>query len=614
MASILDKFKINTAVDRFSTRPIDSLHITTSDFMCPTISRFEELVPKTKVNINMHAFARMNGLLAPTFGAAKLNNRAFFVPMHTIWPQFGDFITNSIHVSGETGIEASSSRAFFVDSTPLVSNLNLVTLFGDTSYGLSISYTGDKPDFVFSISSVAASRKFTPKGRQIYKLLRQMGYRLQWDCSSPSQGTNPNREFTFSALPLFAFLRIYLDWYYPAAYYSDSNRTILEGILKTDTQTPLNLTLTQLVYITNFFYLCQYDSDYFVSAFDRPTAPNGDLGSTISIKDMTLTDNDSYYSANTASTSNNGTPILGGQTSGITLHRFTQFGLDSLKKLTDYMKRHQLAGGRALDRYLSRFGLVMADQKIQRSKYLGNYSLDLRVNDVMSTADTTGASLGSYAGQGIMASRDNGHFEYDTNDDYGFFVIVSSIVPRVGYVQGLARHTMHKDRFSFWTPEFDGLGTQLISKAELFTPMNGGSNLAKADLFNTGFGFTSRYAEYKSDRDMLTGDFECASLSSISPVTGPQWHLFRLFDESSFDDNAANMVHNPNFVLGMDKDQYNRIFSLTDENAETDTDHFVLQFYFNGSVHAPMCGLYDDYDFDDNGKTVTVESNGVKLN
>ena len=67
---------------------------------------------------------------------------------------------------------------------------------------------------------------------------------------------------------------------------------------------------------------------------------------------------------------------------------------------------------------------------------------------------------------------DNGSFTFES-DEYGYIIMVSSIVPKTSYYQGQDRSTMHQTRLDFWTPEFDSMGVQALSNREIFMPLDG---------------------------------------------------------------------------------------------------------------------------------------------
>lgn len=383
-----------------------------------------------------------------------------------------------------------------------------------------------------------------------------------------------------------------------------------------------------------------YDQDYFTSAWDRPTVPNTGLDSANVIQD--ITNDRSDQSNNFASTVSNPVSATGGTPSTPSIKRFdnqggyapiniTQYVLDSLKSLTDYLKRHQLVGGLAMDRLLARFGMKPSDAALSRSVYLGKDEVNVQIADVMSTSNgevqieglqNSKTIVGDYAGKGVGYS-DNGHFKYDSNE-YGFVIIVSTLVPKVGYVQGMNRNVLHLNRLDFFTPEFDSLGVQAIARKELLSAYNGGSeshlvSLTPAAALDGVFGYTSRYAEYKqgSIYDNLTGDFSCPSLNADSTVgsVNSAWHLNRLFDPASV--TLDNISHSYGFVTASDAAQYDRVFSIPgfiDQDTSVAFDHFINIYHFNVESYLPMSPLFDDYKFDGGSNDVTIDVNGTQLN
>ena len=97
--------------------------------------------------------------------------------------------------------------------------------------------------------------------------------------------------------------------------------------------------------------------------------------------------------------------------------------------------------------------------------HLGDDKVDINISDVMSLASTDDASLGDYAGRGLgMGNTDT--FSYDTKT-YGILLCLSTIVPQSGYFQGILRENEDRDRFDFFTDEFDALGYQPLGMEEL---------------------------------------------------------------------------------------------------------------------------------------------------
>ena len=582
MANFLDKFKINTAVTENTKLDLSSDHISTANFMQFNVAYAKELVPGEKISVNMETFTRLQPMPVPTFGRARINNRAFFVPFRTIFPGWNDFITDTKHAF-------SNGTAATINYVPRISaNTIFAMLFGQVSQTTNFAELDDtltNPDYVVTFTgsgNVTHKYKLTSTGRQVVKILQSLGYVVPVSKQS-------SIDVYYSALPLLATAKVYHDWYWPSAYADDVTSETIAGIFNRDDSADFVLSQNELTALLNMMEKVCYDSDYFVSAWQNPTAPNTGSFSGTRLYDVT---NDNQNSVNV--NDSNGTTIAG---SG----NLSQYVVDALKSLTDYMKRHQLVGARALDRYMARFGIQLSAEKLRRSVYIGSTSDDIQFGDIMSTADTEGAQLGNYAGKGLGYGTSN--FDFDT-DEYGMFIIVSSILPKAGYFQGLDRSNMHVGRLDYWTPEFDNLGTQAIAKSELYYPTDSTSlNVPAYQLDKGVFGWTPRYAEYKIGKDRITGDFRYESMNAGIE----SWHTMRMLDY----DNVQSIVINKEFVTGTDAGQYSRIFYNTDADA---ADKFNVIYHFDIASYSPMKALFDTYEFEDKGEKVVMNANGVKMN
>lgn len=580
MASFLDKLKVNTAVVDHTKLDLSSDHISTANFMQYNVAWSKELVPGEKIEVDMETFTRLAPMPVPTFGRARINNRAFFVPFRTIFPGWNDFITDTRH-------SFSNGSSYTQNFVPRIDINRMFEVFEQHGW---IQYADEEAGQLGSIYDISTDEEYylKPEGRQALKLMNSLGYQWSWESA-------PQDSVYVSALPLMAIAKIYYDWYYPSAWAQDPVASEVNGILSKDDTLDVVLSVSQIGTLINFMSVVNYDSDYFVSAWENPMAPNNGAFSQTTIGDITLSD---ASSTEINVDGDNGTSFING-------NRLTQYAVDALKSLTDYMKRHQLVGARALDRYLARFGVQLSAEKLKRSVYIGTTTDDIQFGDVTSTANTEGAALGYYAGKGLGFGKSG--FEFET-DEYGIMIIISSILPKQGYYQGFDRNTLHVGRLDYWTPEFDNLGTQAIAKGELYLPMN--RNIMNEEeggvtrsLYDGVFGWTPRYAEYKVSRDRLTGDFRYAQVN-----TGlDSWHTMR----NLLYGNISDIVINDYFVTGKDAGQYSRIFYNYDADV---SDKFNVIYHFNVASYSPMKPLWDTYEFEDKGKSVTMNANGVKMN
>lgn len=580
------KTKQPTAITSFTNLDLSSQHVTTADFMQLNIAKCMEVVPDQSVKIEMETFARLDPLPVPTFGRAKIHNRAYFVPFRTIWRPWNSFINDVPYIARDQyGIPPS---------VPTINNQAITELFRDDLFS---TLSKGAYDFRYTVygntgneetETAHAYRNFTSFGRYAYKIMRSLGYAPDFT----------NRRHYVSALPLLSFIRVYVDFFYPSQYNMNSDCAFLQELLtddRFDSSSSMTFSFDVLKRIFIITYNITYDNDYFTSAWDYPDAPNHGLASDITIRDIDTGTADVSYNVEGGEYNS---PTLATRSDGGGQNKISQYALNALRSLTDYMKRNQIAGSRIIDRFFARFGIKLVPEKLNRCVYLGEITQDLQFGDVTSMADTEGATLGTYAGRGVSFGQ--GNFSYES-DEYGMIIIISTIVPFVQYYQGQQRLVQHIDKLDFWTPEFDNLGTQAIGANEVYVPMDG---VIPVNYSNQVFGFAPRYAEYKVPYSQITGDFLLGSRN----VGKDAWTLFR--DITPIVDSVGidGLVHNPDFVTSSDSAQYNRIFQINDDSLE----HIYVIHNFNISSRAPFKSLYDTYEFESEGKAdkVTIDVNG----
>lgn len=620
--------KIPLAVKKNHHKNFTDEHITSADFCDVSVAKAIRISPKMKVDINFRAFARLAPLSVPTFGRANMNVRAFFVPYRAVWSVWDNFITDSPFY------DETSQNSAIATSCPQIDNLFIVRWLAKNSTVVTGTPTSSQYDFCSNfkasddkVYNTLVYYKCTASSARVLKLLHSLGYAPQFwitdaNGAAPSSGTAYTTYvgvLTFNLLPLISFVKVFADWYYPSQYQNTAFITLMNKLTyqRVDGQYYLDYnTVNTLIDVVTCIF---YDADYFTGAFDNPAGPASGNYSNVSIPDITVANTSGVKSTvnnslqASAVGSSNGTPTINtpGANVGYAASNLSDYALHALRALTSYARRHQLAGSRALDRYLARFGISLNDEKLHRSIYLGNHEIPLMTGDVMSTAETgssMGQTVGSYAGKGFLAGND-GHFSFESKD-YGMLFLVYSIVPHVGYFQGAERGTLYKGKLDFWTPEFDGLGNRAIAKAELFQPMQDVGNGISyfGDTFKGIFGFTPQYAEDKVSRDVVSGDYRLATRSAAGQ-TSDAWHLMR--DVSNDFNTSSDIVHSINFMDSkLDRNDYNRIFQYTSSDY---ANHFFVHFFFGYSINSPQLPLFDNFDFEEEGKKIAMHINGARM-
>lgn len=603
-------FNLKSAAHNRVPFDLSSRTVTTGEFYQFTPVKMIECVPGDKFNIDMTVFTRTAALKVPSFDRAVIQSRAFFVPSRLCYPYFNEFIT------GEKIAIGSSS---YTPTLPLISSGVLTEWFAAGHLGgHALSTTApidiENPDSIpvhdFSITNPdtvpvsRAYRNLTYWGRQALKIFQGLGYRWNWQTRFEAQDDQAmDVTVTFSALPLLAFLRIYLDWFVPSQLQAAHPIAQYLNSLKTGS-TAGEMTQAQ---IENLFSSLApaYDEDYFTAAWLYPNEVGGD---TNRIVPSTLRD----YGANiggAVQSDSVGTYVDSMSTSLLrtnygTLERVSQYALNLLEGMANYVTRNNYAGSRAVEQILARFGVRVPDTRLQRCEFIGADDTDVQFAEVTAMADSGDYKVGQFAGKGVALGSD-GNWTIECKE-YGYIVIVSTIVPKISYVQGFDRHVIHRNRFDFYTPEFDCVGPQAIAAGELYCQ----SNDSEADPFDDlvagnghptdVFGYCPRFAEYKTSKDSLLGDFNIPHLNAGLD----SFYFSRLLKP-----NGAFPLKAQGPFLFADGRQYNRIFNVKDQ----DTDHFYMWYKFDIKAMRPMRSISDSIPLDGDGEKIAQQPNGVHL-
>lgn len=614
MGQFLKNIKLTNGVDRKNKFDLDSVHITTNDFfyMKPAFSR--EVVAKEDIQVDMSCFSRATPLLKPAYADVKIVNRAFFVPYRSVYPQFNYMLTESRFEDGNiyTGV-------------PYIKPLDIYEMYamdasGDFTHGESTPFLAEWStssqvyDISVSDNGTMKYLNFKPLGKQLWSIFTSLGYNLptMLDNNSPILQIQQ-----ISALPLLSFLRIWSDWFrptavevavsfYPTAQAGAKDTYRVEHFFAHETWATAKLSRPQLYAIANWLTMIPYERDYFTSATLNPYGVSTSQSTSMFEPGSTASSVESQSGSMFNPTIKQN--VLSDQTTNYTVLR--QWTLEALRGFTKWMHNNKIAGYRMLDRYMAQYGLKLNSDSLERSIYLGNMEQDVRIADVTSMANTydptteTGSLVGDYTGKGTSDSQfaRGGHFKYSANE-FGQFIIVSQVVPKVSYYQGLKREMMHFGRFEFYNDKFDGLGYQAIANFELATTK---------DLFDGKFtlqmdgvyGYTDRYAEYKqsTNQDVLDGDFR---VRRAGANTYKDMHLFRELNPESLDLATSRT----NLIASWSAGQFDRIFA----NQNAMYDHFLTYYSFRVQCWKPMRRLFEDFLPEPGESRVDVHEGGSQF-
>jgi len=174
------------------------------------------------------------------------------------------------------------------------------------------------------------------------------------------------------------------------------------------------------------------------------------------------------------------------------------------------LERDARGGTRYTEILRSHFGVISADQRLQRPEFLGGGSCRVQIAPVPSTDAYGTANPGELGAYAVALTNQPSFFKSFTEH----CVILGLVNARADltYQQGLPRMFSRQTRWDFYWPAFAHLGEQAVLNQEIYC--DGSAADAEA------FGYQERYAEYRYKPSIVTGP-----LRSTAAVPLDVWHL-----------------------------------------------------------------------------------------
>lgn len=221
------------------------------------------------------------------------------------------------------------------------------------------------------------------------------------------------------------------------------------------------------------------------------------------------------------------------------------------------------------------YGVDVPSGRGDEVKYLGGWSNNIDISEVITTAQTEKGDPAQIFGRGVgTVSGKDINFEAK---EHGMLVVMSSIVPDSDY-SGVGMNAFNTKLFrgDFFHPEFQDLGLQPLMSHELaFNPYKlarSGSDHNRSVML----GYSPRYAEYKTAYDELHGEFRYGK--EFSPWVSSR----KTLDQSFFDSSGIR----PSALL-VSPSQLDSIFSVRFDGTES-TDQFICVAHHTCKIIRPM--------------------------
>lgn len=330
-------------------------------------------------------------------------------------------------------------------------------------------------------------------------------------------------------------------------------------------------------------YKRNYELDFLTSALPSPQQGNAPLvglssfGSnpTITIEDESgLTTAKVDLDGQGTIVGLNVTSPIAGKEHAITLAQIASAGMNindlrNTNALLHWLETNIRKGYRYLDFIAGHHNVTPGYRTLDMPEFIGGYSRDVNVSQIVSTADTLGSNgkgLGDFQG---MANCFGGskHSISHFCDDYGFIIGILCIVPTPAYSQLLPKQYLKSSPLDYFYPEFSQLGMQPITYEEV-CPVQAyySQEHDKEFKLTDTFGYQRPYYDLVGNVDEIHGlyrgelhNFLINRVFQTPPVLG-------------------------NDFLQIDPDETNQIFA--DQNP--DADNIIGQVVFDVKAKRPL--------------------------
>lgn len=570
------KISIHRNSPRKTKRNLSHEVSTTADFgFCqPIVCR--EMVPQDSFRLRLGQIVRLQPMPVPTFGSIQVKNYTAFVPFADIFHPYESLLSGQTYAGSSSRyipisvpkvrlntlahilamFSTVTSKAYdstlssygtlqyifeptcrsesqivsdlvgWFDTTRLGngSSYEFVQDFWDT-YGLTYKVAHcdgtasqmEECDFYADVPAssgtggILLAFKYNRWAKNLRKIFIGCGYQIDGYSS-----------VEVSFLPLIAYYKVWFDYFQPARdkTWKDTNAFALmefleqNGISAIDDylndRTSSGIAQKVIPYMIGFFHdlaQCYHVSNHDYAS-SHITGVAGSLVSSTTRQGIATTG--TFLADQVTKTTN-----TQAQLKAVAVNSISAQSLDMLKKLTQRVSIHTAIGGRIKEYLRAVYNSDYVD--VHDSYQLGTSQFDVQIEPVFSTADTSTANLGEFAGRALGADDGSKSVISYTAKVPGILITLSAIVPVAKMAQGIDPNLLHLVKEDFFDETFDG-STLVPTKQICIYGMNNSTNSV---FSHTGtFGNIPIYTEYKVANNKLNGDMSLPSaMASYLPFT-----------------------------------------------------------------------------------------------
>lgn len=478
-----------------------------------------EIIPGDGVKVHTEAFAKSQPMVAPSFAKMDVAQESFFVPCWQLSEHFDDFITG-----GERGTYTDKMPYLPVDFIYKSLKYSLIDVqFGvdTTALDAGLQYNEALTKFQDILESLDIMRS-VPVVVPSFTLMPSAGWTAAVHTANNTAFTTLNAALNNSPLrinllPFAAVLKIWCEFYRDENLCEDLYDMYWKG---SETNIDLSKAVGSQYSLFNayrgshsaselldYFHALfglrsrAWKKDYFTSALPFVQKGPDVMLPVDGLVKWSASSGNAQNVTYTQAGSNPGVLFAGGQPlTGRIDNASVGSSIQDVRtafKLEEMYEADGRFGSRYPENMLGQFGVHTPDSRLPRCQFLGSTKQPVQIQQVIQNSATQQNVTPQGNLAGLSSSYGSGRLCKTYQSQHGFLVCLTAIRVHSLYQQGIHPMFSRYDRTEYAWPRFAHLGEQPIYTKQLFVD----ANVTEDDTF----GYTPRYADYKSDTGSIHG-------------------------------------------------------------------------------------------------------------
>lgn len=215
------------------------------------------------------------------------------------------------------------------------------------------------------------------------------------------------------------------------------------------------------------------------------------------------------------------------------------------------------------------FNVSPSDSMSHHCKYLGGWTSNIDINEVVNTTLLDETSQADIHGKGVGVGK--GSIDFDAKE-HGILIGVYHCIPLLDYgIESIHKFNMKSHYTDYAIPEFDSVGMQQLSPYELVT------DIMSPDEFPI-LGWVPRYADYKTSFDEVHGAFNDSLQYWVARLTPDYLKSYFTAVKAKYGSNQITYEFfkvNPSIL--------DNLFGVNADGS-VNTDQFLVNSFFDTKV------------------------------